>query len=278
MKLLIIYNPKSGKGKIQKEIDNIKNTLSQKYDVSVHRLEENELIKDYIINLKEKYDIFLGIGGDGTINALVSGICKLNYTPRVAIIPAGTMNDMGKSLGMKKNIKKTLKILLESEKYQSHDIYKINDNYFIYAMALGYCVGNSFIKKKRLGPLSYYLEGIKLFFKDKRQNINLYIDDKLVGTYYLLFALNTDHFAGYNVKKSDKLTIIGFRGFKIFVLLKLALYLFFGYAKNKYYTDNFKIEANKGLYNGDGEAFSFDGIINAKYEKTLDFICSNKKK
>ncbi|MBR6288976.1 MAG: hypothetical protein IKR19_06570, partial [Acholeplasmatales bacterium] len=61
MKLLIIYNPKSGKGKILKHINYIKNTLSQKYEVSAHELKEDELIKDYILGLTEKYDVFLGI-------------------------------------------------------------------------------------------------------------------------------------------------------------------------------------------------------------------------
>ena len=56
MKLLIIYNPKSGKGKILKHINYIKNTLSQKYEVSAHELKEDELIKDYIgINNKRYY-------------------------------------------------------------------------------------------------------------------------------------------------------------------------------------------------------------------------------
>ena len=48
MKLLIIYNPKSGKGKILKHINYIKDTLSQKYEVSAHELKEDELLKEYI--------------------------------------------------------------------------------------------------------------------------------------------------------------------------------------------------------------------------------------
>ncbi|MCR5647215.1 MAG: hypothetical protein K6F81_02930 [Acholeplasmatales bacterium] len=276
MKLLIIYNPKSGKGKISKQIDNIKSTLSQKYDVYVHELKENELIKDYISNLDEKYDVFLGIGGDGTINALVSGIVELDYIPKVAIIPAGTMNDMASSLGMKKNINKSLKILLESNSSISHKVYKINSNIFCYAFALGYCIENSFIKKKRFGKLSYYLEGIKLFFKDKRQNILLSIGDKNIGDFQLLFALNTNYIGGYKVKKADKITIVGFKGLRFFVLLKLAIFFFFGHAKYKYYADEFKIESVSGLYNGDGEAFEHDGNIDVSYAKTLKFICNEK--
>ena len=278
MKLLIIYNPKSGKGKILKHIEYIKNTLSQKYEVSAHELKEDELIKDYILGLTEKYDVFLGIGGDGTINALVSGICELDYSPKVAIIPFGTMNDMASNLGMKKNIKKSLNVLLDSNHYLKHKIYKINSNYMCYAFALGYCAENSFIKKKRLGALSYYLEGIKLFFKDKKKNISLFINDKKIDDYQLLFALNTNSIGGYKEKKADTITIIGFKGFRFFVLFKLAMYFFFGYAKHKYFTDEFSIKTVSGLYNGDGEPFEYDGNINVSYDKTLEFICNNNNK
>lgn len=277
MKLIIIYNPRSGKGKVEKRIDYIKDTLSKKYEVTIHKLDEDESIKEYIINLEEEYDIFLGLGGDGTINALISGICELNYSPMIGIIPFGTMNDMASNLGMKKNLNKTLYILLNSDSYLEHKIYKINSNYMCYAFALGYCSSNSFIKKKRFGALSYYFEGVKLFFKDKKQNISLIINDKKIDDYQLIFALNTNSIGGYKVKKSDSLTIIGFKGFRLFVLFKLALYFFFGHAKYKYYTDEFKINSKAGLYNGDGEPFEFDGNITSSYHKTFRFICSPKK-
>ena len=62
------------------------------------------------------------------------------------------------------------------------------------------------------------------------------------------------------------------------MLFKLAMYFFFGYAKHKYFTDEFSIKTVSGLYNGDGEPFEYDGNINVSYAKTLEFICNNKIK
>lgn len=273
MKLLIIYNPFSGKSKILKKIDFIKDSLKNKYEIFEFKVNKYESIVDHIKNDNNEYDIFLVLGGDGTVNSVCSAACQIKYDVKIAIIPFGTMNDMAHNLGMKKNVSKSLDIILNSDNILEHKIYKVNDNYLVYALAYGLCTGVSFIKKKRFGIFSYYLEGIKLFFKDKSHYIKLEIDNRIIDNKYrLLFATNSNYIAGYKIKQKDDITIALFKGFRITILLKLLFYLIFKKAKYKYETHNFKLYTDSGIYNGDGEPFKHDGLINVSYAKTLKFI------
>lgn len=273
MKLLLIYNPLSGKGKISKKIDFIKESLKEKYDVYEFLVSKDESIIDHIKNDNNQYDIFLVLGGDGTVNSVCSALCNINYETKIGIIPFGTMNDMAANLGMKKNISKSLDIIKNSNNILEHKIYKANENYFDYALAYGLCTGVSFIKRKRFGIFSYYFEGIKLFFKDKSHYIKLDINNNIIeGKFRLLFATNTSHIAGYKIKQEENITIAMFKGFRITILLKLLFYLMFKKTKYKYNASKFKIITDMGFYNGDGEPFKHNGIIDIKYAKTLKFI------
>ena len=43
-------------------------------------------------------DIVVAVGGDGTINEVVSGIAPLKKRPQMAVIPTGTTNDFARAL------------------------------------------------------------------------------------------------------------------------------------------------------------------------------------
>ena len=104
--------------------------------------------------------------------------------------------------------------------------------------------------------------------------LNLHISNKLLkeGKFRLLFATNTSHIAGYKIKQEENITIAMFKGFRITILLKLLFYLMFKKTKYKYNASEFKIITDMGFYNGDGEPFKHNGIIDIKYAKTLKFI------
>lgn len=274
MKLLIVCNPRSGKGKIKNNLDYIKSRLKTKYDVFTFEVKENESIIEHIKNDNNRYDIFLILGGDGTVNKVVSGVCELPYKPKLAIIPFGTVNDMAKNLKMSKNLDKSLDIILNSNNIYSHKIYKVNNDYFDYALAYGVCTGVSFIEKKRFGALSYYMEAVRLFFTDKAHDISVIINnEEIKGKFQLFFATNSSHIAGYKIKQKDSISIAMFKGFRLFILIELLFYMLTGVTKYRYETDEFILKTKPGVFNGDGESFNHDGIIKVKYAKTLEFIC-----
>ena len=277
--MLIIYNPKSGTGKIVKKIDWIVNTLKKKYIIDLYAPRPNEWIRDKIKSLEKHYDVFLAIGGDGTINAVVSGVTDLDYIPKMAIIPQGTVNDMARNFGMPMSTKKSLKVLMNNDCTRPHNIYRINDGYFDYTFALGVCSGVSYIDHKPLGPLSYYLTAVKLFFKDKDVNLKMKINGETIeGKYKFVLITNSEHIGGFKVKFYDKLAVVLIKGKRLFFPFQLLWYSLTSRAKQKYLTDNLEIEADSSKYNADGEGVDFVKNIKIEKAKTINFLCTKRAK
>ena len=277
MNLLLIYNTLSGKRKINKEINYIENKSSQKYECDKYSPNDGELIRDYIKNLGKKYDIFVSIGGDGTLHSVVLGIMELDYNPIVAIIPFGTLNDMAKGFNINKNLDKNIELILNMSNIVDHKIYKINDTYMVYSFALGLCVEASFIKHKRFGTLSYYLSVLKHFIKGKNSHLKLYIDDQIIEkNIKTLIITDSYRIAGYKIKKTNHLRIYILKCLKI--LFPFKLWMLFLRSKTKYMfeADKIEIESSNKIFNIDGEKYLCEGNIKIGYFKSLKFITNRR--
>ncbi|HJB19348.1 MAG TPA: diacylglycerol kinase family lipid kinase [Candidatus Bariatricus faecipullorum] len=62
----------------------------------------------------------LVLGGDGTVNEVLSGICVPPQTT-LGYVPAGSSNDFARGLGLPQNPRKALEIVLKSEKLRGVD-------------------------------------------------------------------------------------------------------------------------------------------------------------
>lgn len=181
MKCIFIYNPNSGKGKILKKIEYIKNQLQKKYDVvDIHSTVSREDLLETAKKSCDKYDAIIFSGGDGTFNDIVSSIASEDKRPILGYIPSGTVNDIARNLKISKNIKKALKIILDG-KYTNHDVGKINNSYFVYVAALGTFSAVSYqtkqANKRILGKLAYVFNGVGEFFHPTIVNIKVTTDE-----------------------------------------------------------------------------------------------------
>ncbi len=210
MKLLLAYNPYSGKNRIGKNLDFIVQTLSTKYEVTVFESTAPKSISTYIENLDVEYDVIMLCGGDGTVNEGINGVMRSKYRPKIALIPTGTTNDFVNNFGITKNIKKALNIVLEGNT-KKHMIYKSNDTYFDYVVCCGMMTDITYQQKaKKLGTFSYYLRAIKGIFTCKHIKAKVTLDDKVVseGKTAMIMISNSNHACGYKIKKYDKLACV----------------------------------------------------------------------
>ena len=211
------------------------------------------------------------------LSGVVSGVADLDYIPKMAIIPQGTVNDMARNFGMPMSTKRSLKVLMENDCTRPHNIYRINDGYFDYTFALGVCSGVSYIDNKPLGPLSYYITAVKLFFKDKDVNIKMKINgEEIEGKYKFILVTNSEHIGGFKVKFYDKLAVVLIKGKRLFFPFQLLWYSITSRAKYKYLTDNLEIEADSKQYNADGEGVEFTKNIKIEKAKTINFLCTKR--
>ena len=271
---LVIYNEYSRKGK-KLNIDYICDRLKEKYNyVNPYKMTNKE---DNIIFLKnniEKYDLIVIAGGDGTIDEVINVIAKLKIIPTIAIIPAGTCNDMANNLNMPKSVKKTMDVILMNNTAK-YNLYKVNDKYFVYGLACGLISDASYKaqykNKKYLGKLAYYFKALSNISTSKYLNLKIKVNEKMIeGVYSIMLCINSNYLAGFRLRllTNDKLKLILIKKTnRLREIITLGMLLLFGekYKRNIMYIDssNIIVESDELIdINTDGEHIGAFNKIN----------------
>jgi len=210
MKSIFVYNPESGKSKVVKMKDYILTKLSKKYGeidcvATTHAGHAKELAKESI----GKYDYFFIAGGDGTLNEVVNGMGSAEDKPVIGYIPSGTVNDIARSLGISRNIKKAVKNILTGTPFE-HDIFRLNRRYGIYVCCTGLFTKSSYdterYKKKKYGKIAYVKKGLEEIKGAKPVAVELTIGDEVITKNCgLVLILNSRSVAGCKINRAAKL-------------------------------------------------------------------------
>lgn len=165
-KIKIIFNPNSGRQIIQKNIPNLVKILEDNnYIVNVYPTQK-QLDAMYAASqaCKDGYDTIIAIGGDGTVNEVVNGIMENEKKAKLAIYPAGTVNDFANYIKSPRSMEEFAEIIIIDNSMKI-DVGKGGDRYFLNVAAAGlltdvaYKVSSE--AKTVLGKFAYYLEGLK---------------------------------------------------------------------------------------------------------------------
>ena len=165
-RLLFIFNPKAGMGKIKDKLFELIILLSgSEYETIMYatkqKMDAHNVVKEYA--LESHLDRILCAGGDGTLDEVVSGVMEAGVMVPIAYIPCGTMNDFGYTLGIPKGILPAARFGVH-EQPMFCDVGKVNEIYFTYSVSFGlftdvsYGTPQSF--KNIFGRLAYILTGI----------------------------------------------------------------------------------------------------------------------
>lgn len=210
MKSVFIYNPASGKGRLGKHRDFIIKKLGEKYG-DIEWVETDHIGHAFELAQKfgETYDYIFASGGDGTLNEVINGISQNEHRPIIGYIPSGTVNDVARSLGLSKNVKKAVKILVAGNTFE-HDTFNVNGKFGIYVCCAGLFSKTSYetkrYEKKIFGKLAYLTNGIKEIFKAKSLPVQIQTDDERIKeNSALILITNSRSVAGFRVNKKAKL-------------------------------------------------------------------------
>jgi len=165
-KIKIIYNPNSGRQIVQKNIPMLVELLNKNdYYVTVFRTEKQfDAMYAASEACKDNFDVIISIGGDGTVNEVINGMMANSYKPKLAIYPAGTMNDFANYLQIPRAVEEFTKIIMKKNIIKT-DVGLGGDRYFLNVAAAGlltdvaYKVSSE--SKTVLGKFAYYLESIR---------------------------------------------------------------------------------------------------------------------
>lgn len=185
-------NAKTGRGgKIWGQIEKELKTRGIKYTVffTEHNYHATEIAKSLTFDGIQRNIVV--VGGDGTVNEVINGIIKLDSVV-LGYIPAGSSNDLARSLGIPSDPIKALECILNPKYFTHMDIGEITYGNNIcrrfdvssgigFDAAVCYKVNNSSLKDKlnklHLGKLVYFAVALQEIFGRKNFKANVIIDD-----------------------------------------------------------------------------------------------------
>ncbi len=167
IKLLFIINPTAGNKTSNLTHDKILSILQpETFSFDISYTKPNFLADKIVKENLEKYDVFVAVGGDGTINEVGKELIGTNK--KMAIIPAGSGNGLARSLGIPMQTFKALEVIKRMSSIRI-DAIKVNDNYFFNMAGVGFdaYIARKFQGKKKRGLGGYAKLVARKFFNYK---------------------------------------------------------------------------------------------------------------
>ncbi|ASK32868.1 diacylglycerol kinase [Chryseobacterium sp. T16E-39] len=206
-KVAFIINPFSAKKNYQPFL----NELKKKVENPLYYISESIQGTDDFIEMHfNEIDIFVAIGGDGTISTVARKL--INTTKILAIFPAGSGNGFSNETKFSKNLDELL-AKIKSKKSRKIDTFTVNDRLSINVSGTGFDgkVVKEFEKTDR-GFKNYIKVSLKTFFNYKPIKVK-FVDEayqQYNGRYLMLNIANTRQFGNNayiapNASKSDGL-------------------------------------------------------------------------
>lgn len=205
-KILFIFNPHSGKGKIKNSLYDIIERFSESdYDVTAYPTHCAGDCEEKLSVSAHEYDLAVISGGDGTLNEAVRGMLRVPIEKRIPIgyIPTGTMNDFASTNNISPSPIDAVDEIING-RYVPYDIGMLEDKHFIYVAAFGAFTDVSYatpqIYKNILGSAAYFLEGIKSIPKIKGVNVKIVTDtgEEVTSNASLVLIMNSTSVAGFH--------------------------------------------------------------------------------
>lgn len=200
-KYLFVINPIAGDGRaklVKPLIEEIMTKNQIDYDI-VFTKEPKEATS---IALNYDYDVLVAVGGDGTVNEIAAGIIKRD-NKILAIIPAGTGNDLSRSLDIPFDLEEAIERIIKGNPREI--IVGISNGHsFLNISSVGFdvetLINHKTIRKKIKGNLSYVLAVIYTLFKFKKRKVTIDIDGEIFERNLMLLAIGNGKYYGGGMK------------------------------------------------------------------------------
>ena len=288
MKIRFIINPISGIGKQKGIEDVIKRYLVFSYDiVYTKKCGDATILSKKAI--KDKKDIVIAVGGDGTVSECSKALIGSNVA--IGVIPCGSGNGFAYHIGMKRDIKKAI-LQLNISTLKTIDSCTANDERFVNVSGIGFDshIANLFANNKKRGLFNYLKLIIKeLSYQPEYYKIEYNNTKKEVKAYLIAFANASQYGNDFEISPFAKLDdgLIDFVIVKVFSKWKIPFFLL-KVAKGKVHlsknveiikSKEMSIESKNRLVHLDGEPKELKSPIVVKVKpRTLKIFSPNGKK
>ncbi|EHI69742.1 diacylglycerol/lipid kinase family protein [Streptococcus ictaluri] len=150
---------------------------------------------------KDKIDLVIALGGDGTLNKILGGIYEGGAYPTIGLIPSGTVNNFAKALHTPLELQAALDTILSGQ-VRKVDICKANDHYMISSLTLGLladiAADVTSEQKRRFGHLAFLKDSWRILRRNRTYALTLVSHHQTIHlkTKFLLITM-TNTIAGF---------------------------------------------------------------------------------
>lgn len=192
-KLLMIVNLTAGKHKPRGPLYDAAAILSQAgYLISIHNTTFPGDAMQTAATLGKDYDVVVAVGGDGTLNQVISGLMTLEEPPLIGYLAQGSTNDFASSLQIPSDPAAAAALITKSAP-RKLDIGLWNARHFIYVASFGAFTQTSYTApqstKNTLGHLAYLVEGLKDLNTLRPYRLKITADGEVLDGEYLFGAI-----------------------------------------------------------------------------------------
>lgn len=214
-KLLFVFNPTTGGGRIKNRLLEIITLFSSKgYELIVCPTHKQGDARDIVKRRGASVSLVVCSGGDGTLNEVVDALMTLEKPPLLGYIPGGTTCDFASSLVLpKSNMLSAANRIMSPKKIFEFDVGVFNGRAFTYVAAFGAFTNVAYKTQQKfknaLGYFAYILEGVQQLPNLKPTRVRLvceegeFEDDYLLGMISNSASVAGFSFPGKRVVKMD---------------------------------------------------------------------------
>jgi YegS/Rv2252/BmrU family lipid kinase len=275
--ILFVINPNAGKRNIKSVLKNIHRIDS---DIKYVITSDLNNLEDTINKEFNTHKVFVAVGGDGTVNALIKYLID-HKDKSLAILPFGSGNGFSNELGFKHDIEYLIRQIVKGDTLDV-DILEINNNYFINLAGIGLDaeIAHKFQTSKERGFTTYIFSTIKTYFTYKPFKATITGKGiNMDGEYLMISIANTRQF-GNNAYISPtskaydgKFEVVALKPIHLFQALPFVCRLFRGtLSDSKYihyftFDDSVFIKTNFNKFHIDGDPLFSDGNYDISINK-----------
>jgi len=192
-KLLLIVNPRAGRSRSHGPLFDAAAVLSAAgYLLTIRTTSTGGDATRIAEEEGGAYDAVVAVGGDGTLNEVLSGLLRLDRMPPVGYIPRGSTNDFASSLRLPREPAEAAKLIASASPRQL-DAGCLNGRNFVYVASFGAFTRTSYTApqstKNVLGHFAYILESVKDISTLRPYRIKLTADGENLDGEYLFGAV-----------------------------------------------------------------------------------------
>jgi diacylglycerol kinase (ATP) len=190
-KTIFILNPNAGVFGIRPYVRRLQKLCNEFDFCDFSDIEE---FRSFIKIHRNDYDVFIAVGGDGTVNSLASEL--INSGKVLGVLPIGSGNGFAREMGFRKNFRSLMEDIRRKESFEI-DVLFINDIPSINVAGIGIdsLVAHEFHNLSQRGVWNYGVSALKAVGEIKPFKATVTIgEDKIEGSFFMISFANTRQF------------------------------------------------------------------------------------